>query len=124
MPKGDVNPHALALLARLGYPTESLRSKSWNEFAQPDAPELDFVFTVCDNAAKEVCPVWPGQPMTSHWGIPDPAAVEGNEAAITTAFREAHRILERRIELFANLPVQGLDRMSLTRYLDEIGHAS
>ncbi len=118
-PKGAVNPHALALLRRLGFPTEGLRSKSWDEFAA--APPLDFVFTVCDNAANEVCPVWPGQPMTAHWGIPDPAAVEGTEAEIAAAFKDAYLLLQRRIELFANLPVRSLDRMSLQKHLDEIG---
>jgi protein-tyrosine-phosphatase len=120
-PKGAVNPHALKLLRRLGFPTEGLRSKSWDEFAQAGAPPLDFVFTVCDNAANEVCPVWPGQPMTAHWGIPDPAAVEGTEADIATAFRDAFALLQRRVELFANLPVRSLDRMSLKKHLDEIG---
>jgi protein-tyrosine-phosphatase len=120
-PKGEVNPHSLALLARLGFPIEGLRSKSWNEFAQPGAPELDFVFTVCDNAANEVCPVWPGQPMTAHWGVPDPAAVEGDPKKIEAAFREAFMTLQRRIELFANLPVKTLDRMSLKQEVDAIG---
>lgn len=121
MPKGDVNPHALALLQRLGFATDGLRSKSWNEFAKPGAPQLDFVFTVCDNAANEVCPVWPGQPMTAHWGVPDPAAAEGSETKIAQAFRDAFMALQRRIELFANLPVPSLDRMSLKKRLDEIG---
>ena len=121
-PEGQVNPHAIELLKRLGYPTEGLRSKSWEEFSKPDAPVLDFVFTVCDSTAKEVCPVWPGQPMTAHWGIPDPAAVEGTEDEIAFVFREAFTILQRRIELFANLPVKSLDRMSLKRRLDEIGN--
>jgi protein-tyrosine-phosphatase len=121
-PKGEVNPHALALLSRLGFPTDDLRSKSWDEFAAPGAPKLDFIFTVCDNAANEVCPVWPGKPMTAHWGIADPAAAQGTEAEITAAFREAMLILQRRIELFANLPVESLDRMSLKERLDDIGH--
>ncbi|MEI9932333.1 MAG: arsenate reductase ArsC [Rhizomicrobium sp.] len=120
-PKGAVHPHALALLQRLGYSTGGLRSKSWDEFAVPGAPHLDFVFTVCDNAASEVCPVWPGQPMTAHWGVPDPAAVKGSEAQITAAFREAFLTLHRRIELFASLPVCSLDRMALKKRLDEIG---
>jgi len=120
-PKGEVNPHAIALLKRLGYSTDGLRSKSWDEFAQPGSPELDFIFTVCDNAANEVCPIWPGHPMTAHWGVPDPAAVEGNEAEITAAFRDVYLLLERRIELFANLLVKSLDKMSLKRRLDEIG---
>lgn len=120
-PKGAVNPHALVLLKRLGYSTEGLRSKSWDEFAAAGAPELDFIFTVCDNAANEVCPVWPGHPMTAHWGVPDPATVEGSEAKITAAFRDAYLMLERRIELFVNLPIRSLDRMSLKHRLDEIG---
>ena len=120
-PKGTVNPHAIALLKRLDFPTEDFRSKSWDEFAKPGAPQLDFVFTVCDNAANEVCPVWPGQPMTAHWGIPDPAAAVGDEATITQAFRDAFLRLQRRIELFADLPVASLDRMSLKKHLDEIG---
>jgi protein-tyrosine-phosphatase len=120
-PKGKVNPHALALLRRLDFPTDAFRSKSWNEFSGTGAPHLDFVFTVCDNAANEVCPVWPGQPMTAHWGIPDPAAVEGDDGAVDFAFRDAYAVLHRRIELFANLPVQSLDRMSLKKRLDEIG---
>lgn len=120
-PKGEVNSHTLALLNRLGFPTQGLRSKSWNEFAQPGAPELDFVFTVCDNAANEVCPVWPGQPMTAHWGVPDPAAVEGDAKTVEDAFRVAFMILQRRIELFANLPVKSLDRMSLKTEVDAIG---
>ena len=120
-PKGQVNPHALSLLERLGYPTAGLRSKSWDEFAQAGAPQLDFIFTVCDNAANEVCPVWPGQPMTAHWGIPDPAAVTGDEKAVLAAFRDAYTSLHRRIELFAALPVKSLDHLSLKRHLDEIG---
>ena len=120
-PKGQVNPHALSLLERLGYPTAGLRSKSWDEFAQAGAPQLDFIFTVCDNAANEVCPVWPGQPMTAHWGIPDPAAVTGDAHAIDAAFRDTHTTLQRRIELFTALPVKSLDRLSLKRHLDQIG---
>jgi len=118
-PKGAVHPQAIALLQRLGFATDGLRSKSWDEFAATGAPALDFVFTVCDNAANEVCPVWPGQPMTAHWGVPDPAAVEGEAQAV--AFRDAFQALQRRIELFANLPVRSLDRMSLKKRLDEIG---
>ena len=118
-PKGTVHPHAITLLRRLGYPTAGFRSKSWDEFAAKGAPPLDFVFTVCDNAANEVCPVWPGQPMTAHWGIPDPVAVEGD--GIDAAFRDAYQRLHRRIELFANLPVKSLDRMALQKRLDEIG---
>jgi arsenate reductase len=124
LPTGKVNPNALALLKRLDFPTDGARSKSWDEFAKPGAPELDFVFTVCDNAANEVCPIWPGQPMTAHWGVPDPAAIEGDDAAIAQAFRDAFLTLQRRIELFANLPVKSLDRMSLKKHLDEIGRAA
>jgi len=122
-PKGAVHPQALALLKRLDFATGDLRSKSWEEFAQSGAPEMDFVFTVCDNAANEVCPVWPGQPMTAHWGVPDPAAVQGDEKDIATAFRNAFLQLQRRIELFANLPVQSLDRMSLKKHVDDIGRS-
>jgi protein-tyrosine-phosphatase len=122
-PKGPVNPAAIALLDKLGYGTCSLRSKSWAEFAAPGAPVVDFVFTVCDNAANEVCPVWPGRPMTAHWGIPDPAAVTGDDIAVARAFRNAYAALERRIELFAALPFRSLDRMSLKNRLDEIGAA-
>ena len=120
-PKGAVNPHTLELLERLDYPTEGLRSKSWDEFAKPGAPPLDFVFTVCDNAANEVCPAWPGQPMTAHWGIADPAAVHGDAEQIARAFRDALKYLHRRIDLFTSLKVQSLDRLSLQRRLDEIG---
>lgn len=122
-PAGKVNPHALKLLQRLGFAVEELRSKSWDEFAQPDAPHLDFVFTVCDNAANEVCPIWPGQPMTAHWGVADPAAVTGSDEEIDRAFRDTLTVLKRRIELFASLPVRGLDRIVLKRKVDEIGHA-
>lgn len=124
MPKGEVNPHALALLKKLNYPTDDYRSKPWDEFSRavhPDAPELHFVFTVCDNAAGEVCPIWPGQPMTAHWGVPDPAAVEGSPAEIALAFAEAYRQLHSRIEAFVNLPVASLDRLTLQKRLDEIG---
>lgn len=121
VPKGEVNAHTLALLRRRGFATDGLRSKSWDEFSSPDSPRLDFVFTVCDSAASEVCPVWPGQPMTAHWGAPDPAAVAGDETKIDHAFRDAFLLLQRRIELFANLPVASLDRMSLKKRLDEIG---
>jgi arsenate reductase len=120
-PKGQVNPHVLALLDRLGYPTEGLRSKSWNEFARLGAPHLDFVFTVCDSAANEICPVWPGQPVTAHWGLPDPAAVTGDSNRVLSAFRDAYGCLYRRIELFAALPVARLDRIALRKRLDEIG---
>ena len=122
-PKGAVHPGTLTLLNKLGYDTSGLRSKSWNEFAAPGAPALDFVFTVCDNAASEVCPVWPGQPMTAHWGIPDPAAVTGDDITVARAFRNAYSALERRIELFAALPFKSLDRISLKKRLDQIGAA-
>jgi len=122
-PKGAVHPGTLTLLNKLGYDTSGLRSKSWNEFAAPGAPALDFVFTVCDNAASEVCPVWPGQPMTAHWGIPDPAAVTGDDITVARAFRNAYAALERRIELFAALPFKSLDRISLKKRLDQIGAA-
>ena len=124
MPTGKVNPNALDLLARLDFPTSDLRSKSWDEFAAPGAPELDFIITVCDNAAGEVCPIWPGQPMTAHWGIPDPAAVEGSPVEIRAAFNDAFRVLNNRLTLFANLPFEGLDRLSLKLRMDEIGTKS
>jgi len=120
-PKGEVNPETLALLRRLHFPTAGLRSKSWNEFAKPGAPALDFVFTVCDNAAQEVCPIWPGQPMTAHWGVPDPAAVEGTKAQIEHAFSEAFLQLNRRISIFVSLPLEKLDRIALQKRLDQIG---
>ncbi len=124
MPTGAVNPNALRLLHSMGYPTEGLRSKCWDEFAQAGAPDLDFIITVCDNAAGEVCPIWPGKPMRAHWGIPDPAAVTGDETTIALAFADAHRVLKHRIELFINLPVETLDKMSLKRKLDEIGQSA
>lgn len=120
-PTGRVNPYALRVLGDAGFPVENLRSKSWDEFSQPGAPQLDFVFTVCDNAAGEVCPLWPGQPVTAHWGIPDPAAVEGTDAEKLEAFMEAFRTLERRISLFVNLPTASLDRLSLQQQLHDIG---
>jgi arsenate reductase len=120
-PKGVVHPLALALLERKGLSTEGLRSKAWDEFAKPGAPKLNFVFTVCDNAAGEVCPIWPGQPMTAHWGQPDPAAVEGTDLDKTNAFREAFRMLERRIEMFTSLPIASLDQLSLGNKVREIG---
>ncbi|HTQ12782.1 MAG TPA: arsenate reductase ArsC [Rhizomicrobium sp.] len=122
-PRGAVHPEALALLRRLGYDVNGLRSKPWDEFAIPGAPELDFVFTVCDNAANEACPVWPGQPMTAHWGIPDPAAVEGGAEKIAAAFRDAYAVLHRRIELFTCLPMKSLDRLSLLSRVKAIGQA-
>ena len=121
-PKGQVNPNTIQLLRGLGYDTSSFRSKSWGEFAKPGAPPLDFVFTVCDNAAGEACPVWPGQPMTAHWGVPDPAEARGSEAAIALAFKDAYRMLFQRIGIFTALPIRGLDKLSLQNKLHEIGH--
>jgi protein-tyrosine-phosphatase/DNA-binding transcriptional ArsR family regulator len=120
-PAGQVNPHALALLTKMNYSTEGLRSKNWDEFAEPGAPQMDFVFTVCDNAANEVCPIWPGQPMSAHWGVPDPAAATGTDAEIGVAFAETHRMLYNRISIFCNLPLQSLDRLALQERLREIG---
>jgi arsenate reductase (thioredoxin) len=120
-PKGAVHPYALDLLRRLNYPTIHLRSKSWDEFATKDSPKLDFIFTVCDDAAGEVCPIWPGQPMTAHWGIPDPAAVMGTEAERHLAFADAYRMLINRISIFTNLPIASLDRLSLQKHLSDIG---
>ncbi len=120
-PKGDVHPYAIDLLRNQNYPTADLRSKSWDEFAGPEAPDLDFVFTVCGNAAGEVCPVWQGQPMTAHWGIPDPAAAEGTEAERRVAFSEAFRMLFNRISIFVNLPIASLDKLQLEKRLREIG---
>jgi arsenate reductase len=120
-PKEAVNPQTLQLLKALGYDTFGLRSKSWAEFAKPGAPRLDFVFTVCDNAAKETCPVWPGQPMTAHWGLPDPADVEGSEAEIAYAFNDTHRMLYQRIGIFTALPLRSLDQLSLQKKLRVIG---
>lgn len=121
MPTGAVNPLALQLLKRLNYDTTALRSKSWNEFSRPGAPELDFVFTVCDNAANEVCPYWPGQPMTAHWGLPDPAAVEGSETERALAFADTYRMLNNRIGIFTSLPLGSLDEIALQKQLDDIG---
>lgn len=121
-PKGRVNPNTIQLLRGLGYDTSSFRSKSWSEFAKPGAPPLDFVFTVCDNAAGEACPVWPGQPMTAHWSVPDPAEARGSEAAIALAFKDAYRMLFQRIGIFTALPIRGLDKLSLQNKLHEIGH--
>jgi protein-tyrosine-phosphatase len=120
-PKGEPHPLALRLLCDLDYDVSSLRSKSWNEFAKPGAPLLDFVFTVCDNAAGETCPVWPGQPMTAHWGVPDPAAATGSTAEIGLAFKDAYRMLHQRIAAFAALPIKSLDRLSLQAKLRDIG---
>jgi arsenate reductase (thioredoxin) len=120
-PKGAVHPIAIELLEQLNLPTKGLRSKSWDEFAQGGAPHLDFVFTVCDSAAAEVCPVWPGQPMTAHWGVPDPAAVEGPHHEKVAAFRDAMRMLERRIRLFVSLPLDSLNRIALKQKVEDIG---
>ncbi|WP_422378548.1 arsenate reductase ArsC [Roseibium sp.] len=122
-PAGSVKPEALELLKKLNFKTGDSRSKDWAEFAEPGAPEMDFVFTVCDNAAKEACPVWPGQPMSAHWGLPDPAAVEGNETERRLAYSDAFRMLNNRISVFVNLPMSSLDRLSLQKKLDEIGKA-
>ncbi|HTT25003.1 MAG TPA: arsenate reductase ArsC [Candidatus Binatia bacterium] len=123
-PSGTVRPEAIRQLERAHLAATRLRSKSWDEFAKPGAPVLDFVFTVCDNAAHEVCPVWPGQPMTAHWGIPDPAAVQGSEEEKARAFRDAFFLLDRRISLFLSLPMQSLDGLSLKQELDKIGQQS
>ena len=120
-PKGHIHPYAVDLLRKLNYDVSGFRSKSWTEFARPEAPKLDFVFTVCDDAAKEVCPVWPGQPMTAHWGIPDPAAATGNEAEIRLAFADAFRMLNNRISIFISLPIRSLDKLALQKQLDSIG---
>ena len=119
---GRVHPQALRQLEIAKLPTEGLRSKNWDEFAEPGAPELNFVFTVCDNAAKEVCPIWPGQPMTAHWGVPDPAAVAGTSEQIERAFRDAFVILDRRISLFLCLPLSSLDKLAIQKQIDNIGH--
>jgi arsenate reductase len=120
-PKGEVHPIAIGLLQRLRMPVTDLRSKSWDEFAQPGAPAFDFIITVCDNAAGEVCPVWPGQPVTTHWGVEDPAAVAGTDTEKWAAFRQAFNVLERRIKLFTSLPVESLDGLALKKRMDEIG---
>jgi len=121
-PKGAVHPAALRQLEVAKLPLAGLRSKDWTEFARPGAPHLDFVFTVCDNAAKEVCPVWPGQPMTAHWGVPDPAAVEGTPEQVEKAFRDAYMTLGRRIDLFLCLPISSIDKLALKKEIDRIGH--
>ncbi|WP_075217126.1 arsenate reductase ArsC [Mongoliimonas terrestris] len=123
-PKGEVNPFAIRLLQQTGYDTSFARSKNWDEFAEEGAPQMHFVFTVCDNAAAETCPVWPGQPMTAHWGIPDPAAVEGSESEKALAFADAYRQLNTRIGIFTSLPVSSLDRLSLQKKLDDIGRTA
>jgi arsenate reductase len=121
-PKGTVHPMALDLLRELHLPTEGLRSKSWDEFAKPNAPVMDFVFTVCDQAAGEVCPIWPGNPITAHWGLPDPAAVSGPPVAQMRAFRETLRALDKRMKIFTSLRIEALDRLALKHKADEIGH--
>lgn len=121
IPKGEVHPQAVRLLQSLGYDTAHLRSKSWDEFATPDAPKIDFIMTVCDNAAGEVCPIWPGQPIKAHWGIPDPAAVEGSQSEIALAFADAYRMMTNRINLFASLPIESLDKLAMKQRMDEIG---
>jgi protein-tyrosine-phosphatase len=121
MPKGQVHPLAITLLNKLNYDTAALRSKSWDEFSTADAPKMDFVFTVCDNAANEVCPFWPGQPMTAHWGVPDPIAAGGNETERAIAFADTYRMLNNRISIFTNLPLKSLDSLTLQRHLDDIG---
>lgn len=123
LPKGEVNPFTFELLRQLQLPIDGLRSKSWDEFAQPGAANLDFVFTVCDNAAGEVCPIWPGQPMTAHWGVEDPAAVEGDEQRKRDAFKKAFRELEARIKIFVNLPIATIERTRLKQRIDEIGRS-
>ncbi len=120
-PKGSVHPYALDLLRKLNYDVSGVRSKSWREFARPDAPKLDFVFTLCDEAAAETCPVWPGQPMTAHWGVPDPAAVMGNEAEKHLAFADLFRMLRNRISIFVSLPIRSLDQLTLQKHVDSIG---
>jgi len=121
MPSGKVQPRAIEMLLRLNYDISKLRSKSWEEFSAPGSPELDFVFTLCDDAANEACPVWPGQPMTAHWGLPDPSAVRGNDAEQAFAYADTHRMLHQRISIFVNLPIASLDKLSLQKRLDDIG---
>jgi arsenate reductase (thioredoxin) len=123
-PKGEVHPYTLQLLKGMNYDTSFARSKNWDEFAEPGAPQLDFVFTVCDNAAAEACPVWPGQPMTAHWGVPDPAAAEGTESEKHFAFADAYRMLNNRISIFVSLPMMSLDKLSLQKRLNEIGSST
>ncbi|MDI6029514.1 arsenate reductase ArsC [Corticibacterium sp. UT-5YL-CI-8] len=120
-PKGQVHPYSLQLLESLNYDTAFALSKPWDEFATPDAPKMDFVFTVCDDAANEACPVWPGQPMTAHWGVPDPAAAEGTDAEKHLAFAEAYRMLNNRVSIFISLPMNMIDKLALQKRLDEIG---
>ena len=120
-PRGTVNPHTLTLLRNLKFDVAAFRSKSWDEFAVPGAPQMDFVFTVCDDAAGEACPIWPGHPMTAHWGVPDPAAATGSDAEIGIAFAEAYRMLNARISIFINLPMEKIDKLSLQKHLHNIG---
>jgi protein-tyrosine-phosphatase len=120
-PKGNIHPYALDLLRKLNDDLAGLRSKNWAEFSGPEAPKLDFVFTLCDDAAAEVCPVWPGQPMTAHWGLPDPAAATGKEAQVRLAFADTYRMLNNRISIFTSLPLSSLDKLSLQKHLDSIG---
>ena len=122
-PKGAVNPHTLTVLRKSNFDVSRLRSKSWDEFTTPDAPKLDFVFTVCDDAAKEACPIWPGQPMTAHWGLPDPAKAQGTEAEQALAFADAYRMLYQRISIFVSLPLDKLGKLSLQKQLDDIGQS-
>jgi protein-tyrosine-phosphatase len=122
-PKGAVNPHTLTVLRKSNFDVSKLRSKSWDEFTSPDAPKLDFVFTVCDDAAKEACPIWPGQPMTAHWGLPDPAKAQGTEAEQALAFADAYRMLYQRISILVSLPFDKLSKLSLQKHLDEIGQS-
>lgn len=122
-PKGEIHPMALHLLKRQNYVVDELRSKNWDEFSAEDSPELDFVFTLCDSAAAESCPIWPGQPMTAHWGLPDPAAADGSETERHLAFADTLRMLRNRIEIFTSLPISSLDRLSLQNRLDEIGRS-
>jgi len=121
-PSGVVRPEALKIIEMAHLPTDGLRSKSWEEFAKQGAPKMNFVFTVCDNTAQEMCPVWPGQPMTAHWGVPDPAAAKGNSEQVERAFREAYLILERRISLFLSLPLASLDRLAIQKEINRIGN--
>jgi protein-tyrosine-phosphatase len=120
-PSGKVHPQTIDLLKRMNFDTSFARSKDWAEFAKPDAPKMDFVFTVCDNAAAEVCPIWPGQPMSAHWGVPDPAAADGTDPEKALAFSDAYRMLNSRISVFTSLPIHSLDKLSLQKKLNEIG---
>ena len=123
-PSGRVHPYALDMLGKIGYDISNMRSKSWEEFTAPDAPQLDFAFTVCDNAANETCPVWPGQPISAHWGLPDPSSAQGSDTEKHLAFADTHRMLYQRIGIFVNLPLASLDSLSLQRRLDEIGQST